>query len=62
MFPNIDRIRKIQAPLLVIHGTRDEVVPFSNGEQLFLAAPIHCRAKPYWIDGGGHNNLETFFR
>ena len=62
MFANIDRIRNVLCPIWVIHGTKDEVVPFWNGEQLFLASPISLRAKPFWIDGGGHNNLEIFFR
>jgi pimeloyl-ACP methyl ester carboxylesterase len=25
LFPNIDRIRDIQSPVFIIHGTRDEV-------------------------------------
>jgi len=62
MFPNVDRIGNIACPLLVIHGTRDEVVPFWNGENLFLAAPAKWRARPVWVDGGGHNNLETLLR
>mmetsp|Transcript_25140 Transcript_25140/g.24071 ORF Transcript_25140/g.24071 Transcript_25140/m.24071 type:complete len:234 (-) Transcript_25140:61-762(-) len=59
MFPNIDRIAGISCPLLIIHGTRDNVVPFWNSERLFLQAPICYRARPFWVDGGGHNNLET---
>lgn len=62
MFPNIDRIGNITCPVFIVHGTKDEVVPFWNGEQLFLAAPVHLRARPFWIDGGGHNNLEIFFK
>ena len=62
MFNNIDRIGDISCPVFIIHGTRDEVVPFWNGENLFLAAPVNLRAKPYWIEGGGHNNLESFAR
>lgn len=62
MFPNIERIPNVRCPILVIHGTRDEVVPFWNGEGLFLNAPIEWREKPVWIIGGGHNNLEGFFR
>ena len=45
MFPNVDRIANICCPLLVIHGTRDEIVPFWNGESLFLEAPIQWRAR-----------------
>lgn len=32
MFCNIDRIAAINSPLTIIHGTRDEVVPFRHGE------------------------------
>jgi fermentation-respiration switch protein FrsA (DUF1100 family) len=62
MFPNVDRIGNIACPLFVIHGTRDEVVPFWNGERLFLEAPVSWRAKPLWVDGAGHNNIETLMR
>jgi abhydrolase domain-containing protein 17 len=62
MFPNIDRIQHITAPIFIIHGTKDEVVPFWNGEELWLVAPKKWRTRPLWIDGGGHNNLETFYR
>lgn len=32
IFCNIDRIATIDSPLTIIHGTRDEVVPFRHGE------------------------------
>lgn len=31
MFPNIDRIEKIDCPVFIIHGTSDSVVPFEHG-------------------------------
>ena len=31
---NARRAKRLEAPLLVIHGTRDEVVPFSMGEEI----------------------------
>lgn len=62
MFPNIDRIGNIACPVLVIHGVKDEVVPFWNGEQLFLCAPVSLRAKPLWVPDGGHNDLEDVLR
>mmetsp|Transcript_22007 Transcript_22007/g.22743 ORF Transcript_22007/g.22743 Transcript_22007/m.22743 type:complete len:199 (+) Transcript_22007:3-599(+) len=61
-FPNIDRISTVACPVYIIHGTRDEIVPFWNGEDLFLAAPVNWRAKPYWVEGAGHNNIETLLR
>jgi len=27
-------------PLLLVHGTADEVIPFAHGEQLAAAAPL----------------------
>lgn len=50
------RVKKITCPKLIIHGQRDEVIPYEMGERLFTAA-----AKPkIWlgIDAAGHNDLE----
>ena len=62
MFPNIDRIRDIECPVLVMHGTHDEVVPFWHGQDLFLATQLRWRRKPFWITGAGHNNIEVLLR
>jgi fermentation-respiration switch protein FrsA (DUF1100 family) len=42
--------------LLVIHGRKDNVIPFSNGERLFAAAAEP--KKNYWVENAGHNDLE----
>lgn len=54
-FANLRRIRALDRPLLVIHGTADGVVPFSHGRALFDAAPGPKRK--LWVDGAGHNDL-----
>lgn len=42
-------------PLLIIHGTKDEVVPYSLGEKLFRA---YAGPKEFLsLEGYGHNNL-----
>jgi uncharacterized protein len=54
-YPNLRRIRELRAPLLVLHGADDRVVPVMDGEELFGAAP-----GPKWIEvvpGVGHNDL-----
>ncbi len=56
-YPNRDRLRTLNVPLLVIHGTQDEVIPFRHGQQLYAAAPGPKQA--YWVTGAGHNNLVT---
>jgi len=38
-FDSRGKIARVRAPVLVIHGTRDRVVPFWMGKQLFDAAP-----------------------
>jgi len=59
MFPNIDRMGDVSCPVFIIHGTRDEIVPFWNGEELFLSVPVYWRAAPYWVIDAGHNNIEA---
>lgn len=51
------RIRKVTAPLLILHGARDQVTPFTMGEQLFNLAnePKHIVR---FLDGG-HDDLDA---
>ena len=49
------RLARVRCPVLVIHGTDDEVVSFHHGERLLRAAPGPKRS--LWIDGAGHNDL-----
>jgi hypothetical protein len=54
-FDSIAKISKVRAPVLIIHGTRDEVIPFSMGEQLYSAAGA---SKSFVAIGrAGHNDL-----
>ena len=54
-FPNLERLKTIQVPLLILHGTDDPVIPFSHGQQL---AQIHPQRTQFVaIPGGGHGNL-----
>jgi fermentation-respiration switch protein FrsA (DUF1100 family) len=54
-FDSLQKIRDVHAPILIVHGTLDEVVPLAMGQQLFAAAPDPKRFYP--IEGAGHNNL-----
>jgi uncharacterized protein len=60
-FPSTERIAAVTCPILVIHGTADEIVPFSNGQRLFDAAPEKSRqaiAKTFApLRGAGHNDI-----
>jgi fermentation-respiration switch protein FrsA (DUF1100 family) len=61
-FPNVDYAPNIRCPVFIVHGTQDEVVPFWHGEELFMALRKPWRAKPFWVDGAGHNNIEALLR
>ncbi len=54
-FPNADRLAEIEAPVLVAHGTRDEIIPFSEGEKLHRAATGDAEFLP--VEGAGHNDF-----
>jgi abhydrolase domain-containing protein 17 len=61
-FPNIDYAPLIRCPVFIVHGTQDEVVPFWHGQDLFLSLQQPWRAKPFWVEGAGHNNIEALLR
>ncbi|KAI7728541.1 hypothetical protein M8C21_001059 [Ambrosia artemisiifolia] len=58
IFKNIDKVQKVNCPVLVIHGTNDDIVDFSHGKRLWELAKD--KYDPLWVQGGGHSNLESF--
>ncbi|KAG6625688.1 hypothetical protein I3843_16G112500 [Carya illinoinensis] len=58
IFKNIDKIRNVSCPVLVIHGTNDEIVDWSHGRRLWELSKE--KYEPLWVKGGGHCNLETY--
>lgn len=46
---------RIRGPLLLVHGDRDEVIPFSESAKLQAVVP---QARLVRIEGGGHNDLQ----
>ena len=56
-YPSLSRIGGLRAPLLVIHGERDGIVPPMHAEELFAAAPEPKQL--HRIAGAGHNDLLT---
>jgi fermentation-respiration switch protein FrsA (DUF1100 family) len=53
-FDSLRSIRRVRCPVLVIHATDDEVIPFRHGRMVYEAAsePKHH----LWIEGGRHTN------
>ncbi|GAA0151104.1 serine protease [Lithospermum erythrorhizon] len=58
IFKNIDKVRNVTCPILVIHGTNDDIVDFSHGKRLWELSLE--KYDPLWVEGGGHCNLETY--
>ncbi|KAI0497008.1 hypothetical protein KFK09_023336 [Dendrobium nobile] len=58
IYKNIDKVPRVTCPVLIIHGTADEVVDWSHGKRLWEL----CKEKyePLWIKGGRHCNLELY--
>jgi uncharacterized protein len=54
-YPSLDLIRGLRAPLLVLHGSDDPIVPLMEGEALYEAAPEPKRLEVF--PGVGHNDV-----
>ena len=51
---NESKIRRVQAPTLLLHGDRDSIVPLAHGRRLFELAASPARL--HVIEGAGHND------
>ena len=57
-FDSLSRIGQVRAPILVMQGGKDDVVPPRLGQELFAAAP---EPKEGWFPAeAGHNDLRQF--
>lgn len=50
--------RKIESPVLLIHGTKDRLIPFEHSVRLQQIRPELAYLLP--IEGGGHNDLPDY--
>lgn len=62
IFANVDKIGKVECPVYVVHGTKDEIIPFWHAEDLVRNCRKGLAYQPYWVQDGGHNNLEIVAR
>ena len=54
-FDSLSRIGQVTAPLLILHGERDGIVPASHGRALLAAAT--APKEGWFCDTGGHKDL-----
>ena len=55
-YPTKKFVAEVACPVLVMHSSDDEIIPFSHGEELFQLAP---QPKTFLPLLGGHNNAVT---
>ena len=54
-FPNLRRIGAVKCPVLIIHGTDDQIIPCAHGQTLFKLANEPKRFVS--VEEGDHNSL-----
>jgi fermentation-respiration switch protein FrsA (DUF1100 family) len=57
-FRSDERIARVTAPLLIMHGARDATIPIMFGERLFARA--HEPKQFVRFPNGDHNNLDDY--
>lgn len=57
-FRSDQRIARVKAPLLIMHGARDATIPIGFGERLFALA--HQPKQFVRFPEGSHNDLDTY--
>ncbi|MDQ3058755.1 MAG: lysophospholipase [Pseudomonadota bacterium] len=56
-FESVDKVARLGAPLLVVHGTQDKMIPLALGRKLYEAAP---QPKAFvQVEGGTHHNTNA---
>ncbi len=59
-YKSIDLIRHLKAPVLIVHGSRDEIIPFEMGKKLFEMAPHPKRFYP--VPEAHHNDVYIIWK
>ncbi|MBD2014764.1 alpha/beta hydrolase [Microcoleus sp. FACHB-53] len=54
-FSNLNKIKKVKCPVLIMHGKADEIIPFQHGQKLLAAA--NEPKFSLWVDEASHNDL-----
>jgi len=55
-FAAIESMSRVSAPVLVVHGDRDEIVPYAMGKELYAAATAARTRRFHTVVGGRHND------
>lgn len=62
-YPNEKYVRNLTCPVFLMHGQRDDIIPFYHGRRLHEACPKAAHWPAYFPQRAGHNDLaETDMR
>lgn len=56
-FVNFRKAPDLECPTLVMHGKKDDVVPFEHGEELASLVPEGL-LRTHWFEEAGHNDIQ----
>lgn len=59
-FSNHTKIKLIYVPILVIHGTDDQIIPYSEGQAIYDNATNAKHRTMTTIQGAGHNDIFSY--
>jgi uncharacterized protein len=59
-FNNIGKVKNLTSPVLIIHGSKDRVIPYEMGVEIYNE--FKTEKKLVTIDGAGHNNISSHFK
>ena len=54
-FDNLSKIKEVKSPLLIMHGTKDHIIPSEMGRKLYEAG--NSPKELYYLEGYGHNDI-----
>lgn len=54
-YANVKNVRDVKAPLLILHGEQDQVIPVEHGRRIYAAAPEPKKLELF--PGGHHSDL-----
>jgi len=57
-FRNNSKIHLVKSPILIIHGTDDEIIPYDHAQKL----QNRSQCDLITLNGGGHNNLQNNYK
>lgn len=55
VFDNVETVRDLEVPLLLMHGVVDDFIPVDHGQRVFAAAPEPKDV--LWVDGANHGDV-----